>query len=63
MLLPLPMTRSCVFVFALLVLVVVRLGVLEWPWLQFADHGSGEVTIVVLCLSANTRAYKLESRD
>ena len=60
---PLPMPRSCVFVFALLVLVVVRLGVLEWPWSQFADHGLGKVTIVILCLSANIRAYKFELID
>ena len=41
----------------------VRLGVLNWPWLQLADDGLGEVTIVVLCLSANTGVYKVESID
>ena len=41
------------------VVVVVRLGVLNWPWLQLADDGLGEVTIVVLCLSANTGVYKV----
>ena len=57
---PLQMPRSCVVV---VVVVVVRLGVLNWPWLQLTDDGLGEVTIVVLCLSANTRVYKVESID